>query len=85
MEPDVEAARAVFIGEVISSTVTDVTFRVDRVYKGNIGAELVMSAGNGRHPNGTIVLSPFAYSFSTGEHYLVFANGRSLARITASE
>ena len=65
----VEAARAVFIGEVISKTPTGVTFRVERVYKGEMGAELVMKGGN---------------SFLTGERYLVFAHGEFLAELRSS-
>ena len=70
----VDSARAVFSGEVTTSTGTRITFNVERIWKGEVGS-----------PDGTIVLGRSSYSFGEGKKYLVFAYGKSSAEMGAPD
>ena len=80
----VDASRAVFEGEVMASTSTRDTLRVERVWKGDLGAEVGIVKGETR-PDGAILRKLFAFGFAVGQRYLVFAHRESIAELAASD
>jgi hypothetical protein len=80
---DFNAAFAVFSGEVVESSWLKVKFKVDKVWKGDIGDELEMPTGVKDNGDGTFTTYSCDYrAFRQGEKYLVFTQGNSLAEMT---
>jgi hypothetical protein len=80
---DFNEAFAVFSGEVVESGWLKVKFKVDKVWKGDIGDEIEMSTGVKDNGDGTFTTYSCDYrSFKQGEKYLVFTQGKSLADMT---
>ena len=71
-----DAASAVFAGEVVYADRFLARIRVERVWKGDVGAEVSM-----RHatvtPDGLVSESTCDYRFTQGKKYLVFATADS--------
>jgi hypothetical protein len=82
---ELRRAVAVFVGEVIARDTLTVTFDLERVWKGELEKKLTMSTGAVANADGTVSISSCDYSFTLGEKYLVFAYGRSLTDMRASQ
>jgi hypothetical protein len=82
---DFNDALAVFSGEVIARDTFKVKFKLDKVWKGDFGDELVMSTGTKDEGNGMISVSSCDYTFQVGEKYLVFAYGTSVETMQAQK
>jgi hypothetical protein len=80
---DFNEAFAIFSGEVVRLDNFKVKFKVDRVWKGVVGDEIVMSTGTKDNGDGTYRSSSCDYSFKSGEKYLVFAYGSSAEEMQA--
>jgi hypothetical protein len=72
-----KSAFAVFSGIVLSQTIETATIRVTSVWKGKLGAKVAMATGTRDNRDGTFTVVGEAFSFRTGEHYLIFAYGTS--------
>ena len=59
-------AAAVFTGEVISSSAAEIKFKVEKVWKGKVGAEVVLHDPYAGGSCGSY--------FATGQRYVVFAS-----------
>ena len=71
-------SRAVFLGQVVRVTSTKWTFRIERVWKGKLGAEVsLLRPKPRRNADGDVVVSTcdFREMFKRGERYVVFAFG----------
>lgn len=68
-----ESAVVVFTGEVVESDFETVKFKVEKVWKGAVGDEFVMSTG-GRYVREGVVELPSSchYNFENKQKYLVF-------------
>ena len=82
---DYSKAYAVFSGQVIAVDTFKVRFKVDKLWKGDFGDEIVMSTGAKANVDGTITTTSCDYSFRLGEQHLVFAYGNSLEEMRAYE
>ena len=80
---DFNEAFAVFTGEVVERDNFKVKFKVDKIWKGKFGDEIVMRTGAVDNGDGTITSSSCDYGFHRGEKYLVFAYGDSAADMKA--
>ena len=78
---DLNGALAVFTGEVVGLDTFEVKFKVDKIWKGEFGDEIVMRTGTRKNADGTHVTSSCDYSFRRGVRYLVFAYGESAAEM----
>jgi hypothetical protein len=83
VQRDMDAARAVFIGEPIAGNSLALRFRVQSVWKGELGQEVVMSTGAEPTADGLISSSSCDFSFRDGEVYVVFASGPSHTQMRA--
>lgn len=70
---DVDGALAIFSGEVIELDALKLKFKIDKLWKGELGDEIVMSTGAKIIGDKTHGLSSCDYRFKKGEKYLVFA------------
>ena len=80
---DFNKALAVFTGEVVELDTFKVKFKVDKIWKGSFGDEIVMRTGTIDGGDGTYSTSSCDYSFGRGGRYLVFAYGDSAAGMQA--
>jgi hypothetical protein len=78
-----EAAHAVVIGEPIAKNALTVRLRVQSVWKGELGSEVVMSTGAEATSDGHIRASTCDVNFDIGRVYLVFGNGKTPATMKA--
>jgi hypothetical protein len=79
---DLNAAFAVFAGEVVELDTFKVKFKVNRIWKGGFGEEVVMRTGAEKHGRG-VSINGCDYSFELGGKYLVYAYGGSAAEMKA--
>lgn len=79
-------AVAVFSGEVIESDIVKVKFKIEKVWKGDVGDELEMSTG-GKKINDDLYNLPSScdYGFHKSEKYLVFAYGNDFDDMKATK
>lgn len=80
---DFHEAFAVFSGEVIALDRFKVKFKVDKLWKGDFGDEIIMSTGAKDNGDGTYTTSSCDYHFKLGEKYLVYAYGVSVEEMQA--
>lgn len=80
---DFNEAFAIFTGEVVESDHLTVKFKVDKLWKGNLGDEVIMPTGAVKLDNGMYSVSSCDYTFTRGERYLVFAYGDSAEKMQA--
>lgn len=80
---DFNEAFAIFTGEVVGGHTFEVKFKVDKVWKGNLGDEVVMPTGAIKGEDGMYSVSSCDYPFQRGEKYLVFAYGDSAEKMQA--
>jgi hypothetical protein len=66
-------ATAVFSGKVVEAGRLKLKFEVDKVWKGEVGKEFVMSTGARQYDEETFSTSSCDYNFKPGEEYLVYA------------
>jgi len=85
LETEVHKAFAVFIGEPIARNALTIRFRVNAVWKGDLGTEVVMSTGSKAMEDGTIMSSSCDASFLLAKVYLVFAYGENLETMAARQ
>ena len=78
---DFNGAFAVFTGEVAELDTFKVKFKVDKIWKGSFGDEIVMRTGAVDNGDGTLTTSSCDYGFKRGEKYLVFAYGDTAAEM----
>lgn len=79
-----EKAVAVFSGEVIESEFEKVKFKINSIWKGEIGDELIMSTGGKKTREGWFQYSTCDYNFDKSQSYLVFAFGKNFENMKAS-
>jgi hypothetical protein len=77
IESAYKSAFAVFSGKVSAMTVETARITVTRVWKGKLGAEVAMPTGTRDNRDGTYTIMGEAFSFRTGEEYLIFGDGTS--------
>ena len=80
---DFNEASAVFTGEVVALDALRVTLKVEKLWKGNLGDEVVMPTGARKNDDGTYSVSSCDYTFARGEKYLIFAYGDSAETMRA--
>jgi hypothetical protein len=80
---DYSNAYAVFSGQVIATETFKVKFKVDKLWKGNFGNEIVMSTGAKDNGDGTFTTTSCDYHYGLGEKHLVYAYGNSLEEMRA--
>lgn len=73
-----EEAQAIFVGEALSSSETAATFKVTRVWRGDLTTPLTLRGPVEIRPDGNVWTSDIAGDFKIGTSYLVFAYGPSL-------
>ena len=66
-------ATAVFSGKVIEAGRLRLKFEVEKVWKGDVGRQFVMSTGARQYDEETFSTSSCDYNFKPGEEYLVYA------------
>jgi hypothetical protein len=76
-------ALAVFVGEPVGGNTLTVRFRVQSVWKGELGTEVTMATGAEPTSDGLIQISSCDYHFRQGQAYLVFAFGKTLETMKA--
>ena len=77
-------AIAVFSGEVRTLTLERAEIRVLRVWKGTLGAEVVLPTGFRDMESGIISHLSESFTFKQGETYLLFGRGNSTDGMTVS-
>ena len=77
-------AVAVFSGEVRTLTLERADIRVLRVWKGTLGAEVVLPTGSRDMGSGIISHLSESFTFKQGETYLLFGRGNSTDGMTVS-
>jgi hypothetical protein len=70
---DFNGATAVFSGKVVEANNLKLKFKVNKVWKGDVGQEFVMATGGKEYEDGSFSTSSCDYSFKRGEEYLVYA------------
>ena len=80
---DLDEALAVFVGEPVSANSLVVRFRVETIWKGELGREVVMATGSEATDDGLLKSSSCDMSFSLGVKYLVFGRGRTFETMQA--
>jgi hypothetical protein len=70
---DFNGATAVFSGKVVEADNLKLKFKVDKVWKGEVGKEFMMATGGKEYEDGSFSNSSCDYSFKRGEEYLVYA------------
>jgi len=83
LERDLTGALAVFVGEPVARNSLTVRLRVQHVWKGELGAEVVMSTGAEATPDGLIRSSSCDVSFAFGQTYLIFGHGKRVETMKA--
>jgi hypothetical protein len=83
LERDLKGAFAVFVGEPVARNSLNVRLRVQHVWKGELGSELVMSTGAEATTDGLIRSSSCDVSFAFGQTYLIFGHGKTLETMKA--
>ncbi len=83
-ENDYKIASAIFNGEVIRLDKFKVGFRVDKVWKGEMAEELIISNGIIDEGNGKLKIFTEVTRFKFGEKYLVYATGSGEKMISSS-
>lgn len=79
-------AIAVFSGEAVKTEIDKVKFKINQVWKGEIGDELVMSTGGKKIRDDLFQLpSSCDYNFQESRTYLVFAFGTDLEDMKATK
>jgi len=76
-------ALAVFVGEPVAWNQLTYRFRVQSVWKGDLGPEVVMSSGNEPTADGLVRGSSCNFGFRVGQTYLVFAYGTTHLQMKA--
>ena len=77
---EIRGTQAIFIGEAVASSETSATFKVTRVWHGDLITLLTLRGPVQLRPDGTRVwTSEIASDFKIGASYLVYAIGPSLA------
>jgi hypothetical protein len=76
---------AVFTGEVIEINTFKVKFKVEKVWKGAIGDEIVMSTGTKDLGDGKTRHSSCDFNFEKGKKYIVFGVGKDYEEMQAFE
>ena len=81
----VEAAAAVFLGEVVAIDQFQVQFRVEKVWKGNIARSITLGTGTGMEPGNVQLTNTCTLDFrgSAGQSYVVFADADRFGRLSA--
>lgn len=80
---ELDEAFAVFTGQVVARTDTAVRVKVDRVWKGNLPAEVLLRTRE-RNPDGTVQFTSCDPIIGDlGSSHLVYAYGRSLENLSA--
>jgi hypothetical protein len=82
---DYNGARAVFAGRVVALDALRVRFKLDKVWKGDLGDELLMSTGAIDNGDGTHTATSCDFEFVAGREYLVFAYGESAEKMQAQQ
>ena len=77
LKSEIDSARAVFVGELIARNSLMLRFRVQSVWKGDVGTEVVMSTGSRANSDGSITSSSCDVSFTFGSAYIVLAHGKT--------
>src|SRR5918993_2782538 len=77
LQSEFDSARAVFVGELVAMNSLMLRFRVQSVWKGDVGVEVVMSSGSRASSDGLMTSSSCDAGFSFGSAYLVFAEGET--------
>ncbi len=72
---ELKKASLVFSGEVTQLDEFKVTFRVEKVWKGETVEEIIMSTGAIDNGEGKVIRTSCDYDFKLGEKYLVYATG----------
>lgn len=85
IERSYKRAFAVFSGKVSAMTVETARITVARVWKGTLGAEVTMPTGTRDNRDGTYTVTSEAFSFRTGEEYLIFGNGTSAETLSTDD
>jgi hypothetical protein len=70
---DFNGATVVFTGKVVEADTFKLKFKVDKVWKGDVGKEFVMSTGAKKYEDGSYSRSSCDYGFNPGDEYLVYA------------
>jgi hypothetical protein len=70
---DFNGAAAIFSGKLVEADRLKLKFKVDKVWKGDVGKEFVISTGAKRYDDESYVTSSCDYNFKLGEKYLIFA------------
>jgi hypothetical protein len=83
LKRDLKGALAVFVGEPIARNSLTVRLRVQHVWKGELGGEVVMSTGAEATPDGLIRSSSCDVSLVFGQAYLIFGHGKTLETMKA--
>ena len=73
-----------FSGKVSAMTVETARITVTRVWKGKLGAEVAMPTGTRDNRDGTYTITGEAFSFRTGEEYLIFGHGTAADTLSTS-
>jgi outer membrane protein assembly factor BamB len=76
-------AFAIFSGEVIAGKPGSVTFKRDRLWKGDLPQEFSVASAPFFGPDGSVYFSSCDYSFKVGQKYLVFAQASNTATVEA--
>jgi hypothetical protein len=82
---DYNGAVAVFTGRVVALDTFKVRFKLDKVWKGGLGDELVMKTGAKDNGDGTYTTTSCDFDFAPGGEYLVFAYGESVEEMLAQQ
>ena len=77
LKNDLDDALAVFVGEPIARNSLTLRLRVQSVWKGELGTEVVMSTGAEATPDGLIRSSSCDFNFDFGQTYLIFGHGKT--------
>ena len=72
---ELKNARIVFSGEVIQLDKFTVKFKIEKVWKGDIKEEIILSTGTRDIGNNRIIWSSCDHWFERGGKYLVYAQG----------
>jgi hypothetical protein len=80
---DLNDALSVFIGQPVANNSLTIRLRVQHVWKGELGPEVVMGTGAEATPDGLIRSSSCDVSFAFGQTYLIFGHGKALETMKA--
>jgi hypothetical protein len=83
IEKELQQAVAVFLGEVVATDSLKATFKINRVWKGKLGAEVTIRTGARAEAGGVFVWDSCDWSYQRGQRYLIFAYGSSVEEMKA--